>query len=56
MGVLLVVLLLLLLFAAIPAWPYSRPYGYYPSGALFVVLIVVLVLLIVGVIPHGHWW
>lgn len=44
----LVVLLILLLLGAIPSWPYSRGWGYGPSGILGLVLIVVLILALVG--------
>jgi hypothetical protein len=44
----LVVLLVLLLLGAVPAWPYSRGWGYYPSGGLGLVLLVVVVLLLTG--------
>jgi hypothetical protein len=44
----LVVLLVLLLVGALPAWPYSSGWGYYPSGTLSVVLLVVLVLFLTG--------
>lgn len=43
-------LLLLLLLAALPAWPYSRSWGYYPSGGLGLVLLILLLLLLMGVI------
>jgi len=42
---LLVVLLVILLLGALPTWPYSADWGYYPSGGLLVVLVVVLVVL-----------
>jgi len=45
--ILLVVLIVLLLGAA-PAWPYSRQWGYFPSGILGVVLLIVIVLLLMG--------
>lgn len=48
MGTILIVVLLLLLLGAWPAWPYSRSWGYYPSGTLGVVLVVVLVLALAG--------
>jgi len=48
MGVILLVVLLLLLFGSLPAWPHSRSWGYRPSGALSVVLVVVVVLLLTG--------
>ena len=44
----LLILLLLMLLGAVPAWPHSRSWGYAPSGALGVVLIVVLVLFVMG--------
>jgi len=44
----LVVLLILLLLGAIPSWPYSRGWGYGPSGLLGIVLIVVLILALTG--------
>lgn len=47
---LLFILLIVLLFAALPAWPYSRGWGYYPSGGLGLVLVVVLVLVFMGVV------
>lgn len=47
---LLLIILLVLLVGAIPAWPYSRGWGYYPSGGLGLVLVVVLLLLVFGVI------
>lgn len=43
----LFVILLLLLVGALPAWPYSTGWGYYPSGGLGLLLIIVLVLLII---------
>ena len=45
---LLVVILILLLIGAVPAWPYSRGWGYGPSGLLGVVLVVLLVLVLMG--------
>ncbi|MCC7045158.1 MAG: DUF3309 domain-containing protein [Alphaproteobacteria bacterium] len=44
----LLVLLVILLLGAIPTWPHSRGWGYGPSGALGVVLVVVLVLALTG--------
>ncbi|MCA9413706.1 MAG: DUF3309 domain-containing protein [Candidatus Omnitrophica bacterium] len=43
---LLLVLLILLILGAIPTWPYSRGWGYYPSGGLTLVLIVVLLVIL----------
>ena len=48
LGTILLVLLILLLIGAIPAWPYSRSWGYAPGGFVSVLLIVVVVLLITG--------
>lgn len=48
MGTLLLILLVLLLIGVIPSWPYSRGWGYMPSGALGVVALVVIVLLVMG--------
>jgi hypothetical protein len=45
---LLLILLVMLLLGALPAWPHSRNWGYYPSGGLGVVLIIVLVLLLMN--------
>jgi hypothetical protein len=45
---LLLILLIVLLVGATPAWPYSRGWGYYPSGALGIVLVVLIVLLLLG--------
>jgi hypothetical protein len=48
MYTILLVLLILMLLGALPTWPYSRAWGYYPSGGLGLVVIVVLVLLLAG--------
>ena len=48
MNLILLILLVVLLLGALPAWPYSADWGYYPSGALGTVLIVVLVLALLG--------
>ncbi len=45
---LLLILLIVLLVGAAPAWPYSRGWGYYPSGALGIILVVLIVLLLMG--------
>jgi len=47
-GTLLLILLVLLLIGAVPAWPYSRSWGAMPSGVLGVVLVVVIVLVVSG--------
>ena len=48
LGTILLVVLVLMLLGAIPAWPHSRSWGYAPSSALGLVLIVVVVLLLAG--------
>jgi len=48
MSTILLVILILLLLGALPMWPYSSSWGYFPSGGLGIVLIVVLVLLVMG--------
>ena len=50
MGLILLIILLLILIGALPTWPHSRNWGYYPSGGLGIVLIVVIVLLLTGTI------
>ncbi len=47
-GTILLIILILLLIAALPAWPYSRGWGYYPSGGIGLILIIILVLLLMG--------
>ena len=44
----LLVVLVLLLVGALPAWPYSRGWGYYPSSGLGLVVVILLALLVVG--------
>lgn len=48
MTVILLIILLLILIGALPTWPYSSGWGYYPSGGLTIVLIVVAVLWFAG--------
>jgi hypothetical protein len=48
MSTILIVILILLLIGVLPAWPYAAGWGYYPSGVLGVVVIVLLVLLLTG--------
>jgi hypothetical protein len=48
MGTILLIILVILLLSALPAWPYSRSWGYYPSGGLGLVLVVLLVLVLMG--------
>ena len=46
MGTILLIIIILLLLGAVPAWPHSRQWGYGPSGGLGLVLIIVLVLVL----------
>ena len=48
MYTILLVILILLLLGALPTWPHSRSWGYYPSGGLGLIVIVVIVLLLAG--------
>jgi hypothetical protein len=48
LGTILLIILVLMLFGAIPRWPHSRNWGYGPSGGLGLVLVVVVVLLLMG--------
>lgn len=47
-GTLLLIILILLLIGAAPSWPYSRNWGYYPSGGVGLILVIVVVLLLLG--------
>jgi len=44
----LLVILIILLLGALPTWPYSGGWGYYPSGGLGLVLLIVIILLVMG--------
>ena len=48
LGTILLIILILLLIGAVPSWPHSRGWGYYPSGGIGLVLIIVLILLLMG--------
>ncbi len=48
LGTLLLIILVVLLLGALPSWPYSRGWGYYPSGLFGMVLLIVIVLLLLG--------
>jgi carbon starvation protein CstA len=49
MSTIIIILLILLLIGAVPAWPYSRSWGAYPSGILGVVLVIVIILVLMKV-------
>jgi len=48
LGTILLIILILLLIGAAPAWPYSRNWGYYPSGGLGLVVVILLILVLLG--------
>ncbi len=48
LGIALIVILILVLIGAVPTWPHSRNWGYYPSGGLGLVLVVVVLLMLFG--------
>jgi hypothetical protein len=47
-GTILLIILILALLGALPSWPYSNGWGYYPSGGLGIIVLVVIVLLVTG--------
>ena len=48
LGTILIIVVILMLVGAIPRWPHSRDWGYYPSGGLGLVLLVLIILLVLG--------
>jgi hypothetical protein len=48
LGTILLIILIIILIGALPTWPYSGGWGYYPSGGLGLVLVIVLILLLLG--------
>jgi hypothetical protein len=48
LGTILLIILILILIGALPTWPYSSGWGYYPSGGVGLILIIVIVLLLAG--------
>jgi hypothetical protein len=51
MGLLLMIVLVLILISALPAWPYSRSWGYAPGSVLTAVLLIVILLMLFGGLP-----
>ena len=47
-GTILLIILVLLLIGALPAWPYSGGWGYYPSGGLGLIVVILLILVLMG--------
>lgn len=50
MGTVLLIILILLLIGALPAWPYSSGWGYWPTGGLGLILLIVIILALTGYI------
>ena len=48
LGTILIVVLILLLLGALPSWPHSREWGYYPSGGLGLLLLILIILVLMG--------
>jgi len=48
MGTILIVILILLLIGALPSWPHSSGWGYYPSGGLGLILLIIIILVLLG--------
>lgn len=48
LGTILLIVLILLLLGALPTWPYSRSWGYYPSGLFGTVVLIIIILLLLG--------
>ena len=48
LGTILLIALILMLLGALPAWPHSRSWGYYPSGGLGLLVVILIVLLLMG--------
>ncbi|MFL9858643.1 DUF3309 family protein [Paraburkholderia madseniana] len=48
LGTILLIVLILLLIGAFPAWPHSRPWGYAPSGTIGLIVVIVVVLVVLG--------
>ena len=53
LGTILLVLLILMVIGAMPTWPHSRGWGYYPSGGIGLVLLILLILVLLGGVPIG---
>jgi hypothetical protein len=49
-GTILIVILVLALMGALPRWPHSRNWGYYPSGGIGLILLIIIILLVLGLI------
>jgi hypothetical protein len=48
MGIILIIILVLVLVGALPTWPHSKSWGYYPSGGIGLILLILVILLLLG--------
>jgi hypothetical protein len=48
LGTILIIVLVMMLLGALPTWPHSRGWGYYPSGGMGLVLLILIILLVTG--------
>jgi hypothetical protein len=48
MGTILIIILVLVLIGALPTWPHSKSWGYYPSGGIGLILLILVILLLLG--------
>jgi hypothetical protein len=48
LGTILLIILILILLGALPTWPYSSGWGYYPSGGVGIIVIIIVILLVMG--------
>jgi hypothetical protein len=53
MGTILLIVLILLLLGALPVYPYSRRWGYGPTGAVGLLVVILVILLLMGYLPGG---
>ncbi|HTW93593.1 MAG TPA: DUF3309 family protein [Tepidisphaeraceae bacterium] len=54
MGLILLIVLIVLLLGAVPSWPYSREWGYYPSGGIGLLLVIIIILMLMHVIAFSY--
>ena len=53
LGTILLIILILILIGAIPSWPYSSGWGYYPAGGVGLILVIVLILILLGRLSYA---
>lgn len=53
LGTVLLIVLILMLVGAVPSWPHSRNWGYYPSGGIGLILLILVILVLLGRVPIG---